>query len=289
MKKFMTILLIILIISISACKPSQPEIPRKTNGDLPEEPTQTMETSFDQPCKNVLYPLIRDNQWVYQLDYSGQSEDLNMSKFAISVSKTTDSMAEIGILDYDTGVVTKSEVLCSDGSIINFPFTELNMLLADVEGNLNLEYVSGIFIPSKSDFDQQNWENSWRTEYSASGVIHAEMEGEKITAELNSSSVTMDWKVVSTGDSVNTIAGSFNDVVSIERSVSIDIESMQAEIEGTSMNLSTTLKIDSILYFAPNIGLIKQDIENATVRFFGVDFPVGIGGSMELLSYHLAE
>jgi len=289
MKRKSLLIIATLIMIIAACSPSVPEIIEDSAVETPEELAQTTEPLPDQRCKNIIYPLAKDNQWVYEMTYSGQREEIPPSKFAISVAGTSDSTAEVGILDYDTGIVTKSAVKCREGAIINFPFTELNMLIAEVEGSLNLEYVSGIFMPSKTDFDQQNWENSWETEYSASGVIQAEMEGEQMSAELDASSVTMDWQVAGTGVSVETKAGSFNDAVKIERTVSIEIESMQAEIEGTSMEFSTTLKIDSVLYFSPNIGLVKQEIENATARFFGVDFPVGVGGSVELLSYNLAE
>jgi hypothetical protein len=204
---------------------------------------------------------------------------------AFTVSESGDTSAVLGALDYDTGVVTQTTVQCQDQTIVNFPITELNMVFGDLAGDIKVDYVSGVFMPSESEFEANGWAMEWETEYKASGNIDASFEGESLNAVLEESPVRMRWQVVSRGDSMQVPAGTFNDLVKINREISFDISSLTTYIEGSEMSFATTLTIVSNLWYAPHIGLIKQEVDAASIEVFGMNFPVDAWGYTELSSY----
>jgi len=91
--------------------------------------------------------------------------------------------------------------------------------------------------------------------------------------------------VAGTGETLEVAAGKFENLVKINRVISMDVSSLQANIEGSQVNVATTLTIDTNLWYAPRVGLIKQEIESASVKFYGINFPVEVSGSIELSEY----
>lgn len=251
-----------------------------------------VENTDSGACDNVFYPLKKDNQWIYKLDaymdnFENQEIESSSSDLALTVSEVSESSAVLAALDYDTGIVTQSTVQCEDQAIINFPLTELNMVFGDLAGNLDVEYVSGKFMPSKKDFAGSNWSLEWETEYKASGTLEANYDGETLSAVLSESPVKMRWQVTGTGESQEVAAGTFNDLVKINREITIDIQSLKTYIEGEQIDIATTLTLDTNMFYAANIGLIKQDINSASIKLFGINFPLEAWGFVELKSYTL--
>jgi hypothetical protein len=249
-----------------------------------------LEETIGDACNNIFYPLKKDNQWVYQLDtylddYAGQEVESASSDIALTVSEVNESTAKLGALDYDTGVVTESIVQCQDQTIINFPLTELNMVFGDLAGNLDVSYVNGKFMPSAQEFADNSWSLEWETEYKASGSLEANYDGEALSAVLSDSPVKMRWQVTGTGESMEVAAGLFNDLVKINREISIDITSLKTFIEGEQVDIATTLTLSTDMYYAPNVGLIKQEINSASINLFGFNFPIDAWGYIELKSY----
>lgn len=260
------------------------------NADAPV--IESVESSENGPCDNVFYPLKKDNQWIYRLDaymdnFEGQEIESSSSDLALTVSEVGESNAVMAALDYDTGIVTQTTVQCEDQAIVNFPLTELNMVFGDLAGSLDIQYVSGKFMPSKKDFAGSNWSLEWETEYKASGTLEANYDGETLSAVLSESPVKMRWQVTGTGETQDVAAGTFNDLVKINREISIDIKSLKTYIEGEQIDIATTLTLDTNMYYAANIGLIKQDINSASIKLFGINFPLEAWGFVELKSYTL--
>ena len=71
-------------------------------------------------------------------------------------------------------------------------------------------------------------------------------------------------------------AGAFDNLVKVNREISVDVSSLNAVIEGNEINVSTTLTVDTSMWFAPHIGLVKQEINAASVK--------GISGSISRLT-----
>lgn len=271
--------LFLLLLVLAGCKDQ-----KKVNAQSTETPLPVLKADI-HPCDNIFYPLTRDNQWIYQIEYDGQPSSDSLTETSLTIPEVGPSSAILAALDYDTGLVTQTTVDCQDGSIVNFPITELNFIPGEVNGQLDFQHKSGIFMPSEDQFINSNWELDWQTEYSANGELSAPFDGESFSATLSSSPVKMDWEVVGTGSTLSVPAGDFNDIVEIRRKIEIDVTSLEAMIAGQNINVSTTLTVVTNMVYAPHIGLIKQEFESASIRFFGRNFPIDTDGKIELKSY----
>ena len=80
-------------------------------------------------------------------------------------------------------------------------------------------------------------------------------------------------------------AGKFDNLVRINRKTSIDVSHLRTNIEDSEVNLSTTLTLDTDLWYAPDLGLVKQQINSVYLKFYGINFPVDIKGAIELQSF----
>lgn len=281
-KRFTTLLIFSVLIGFSAC--SKSESAEAVDEEIPAEETAPIAEPAANACDNPFYPLSLNNQWIYRLAIDQVDTD-EKADLALTVSERTDSSVVLAALDYDTGIVTQSTVQCNDGEIVNFPVTELNMILGLLSGELNLEYRSGRFMPALQEFEDADWDLEWETEYTANGDLQSTYEGETLTALLSDSPVKMDWKVTGTGETLEVAAGKFENLVKVNRVISMDVSSLQASIEGSQVNIATTLTIDTNLWYAPRVGLIKQEIESASVKIYGINFPVEVSGAIELSEY----
>jgi hypothetical protein len=235
-------------------------------------------------CDNIFYPLAANNSWSYRLNIDQVAADGNPD-LVVSVSESTPDSALISTSDFSTGQVTQSLVTCRQGAVVDFPVTELNLVLGMFSGDLDLKYESGIFMPSQEEFESNDWALEWETMYRANGNVRGSYEGDTITAELIDSPVKMRWKVIGTDETLDIPAGKFENLVKIERVITFDVSKLQTTIEGSEVNISTTLNVVMVLWYAPHVGLVNQDIESASVKFYGISIPVKINGSLELLEY----
>lgn len=238
----------------------------------------------DDPCNNIFYPLALDNQWIYQLQIVGEDGQPEISELGLTVSDVNESSAVLTTLDYGTGIVTQSTAECEDGSILNFPITEMNLVFGEVTGDMQLQYNSGVFMPSYSDFEAENWTNTWETDYTASVVINGIYNDEPVTIDLSESPVILSWQVIEKDGTIQVPAGNFNDAVLIKRKVTFEVTSLKATINGEVIEISTTLILNSSMWYSPYTGLLKQELDSATIKLYGIDFPIKAIGIIELKS-----
>jgi hypothetical protein len=142
-------------------------------------------------------------------------------------------------------------------------------------------------MPSENGLMDAGWQLDWKTSFTADGEISANADGETFRATFQSSPLDMDWKIVGTGGSLTVPAGYFENVVQLERSIKIEVDSLQAVVRGQHVNVSTTLNLLTEMYYAPGVGLLKEEFTSASVRLFGMNFPISGSGSMELISYRI--
>ena len=283
-KTSISILLLFLVISGSSCgKPEpQPAIEITENNGSNLEAAQPV--LKQGPCDNIFYPLALNNQWIYQLQIEGDDGQPEISELGLTVSEVNQSSAILAALDYDTGIVTQSTVECKDGSILNFPMTEMNLVFGEVSGDLQLKYNSGVFMPSQTDFEVENWTNTWETDLTASGMINGSFDNETVTIDLSDSSVKMSWQVTERDATIQVPAGNFHDVVLIKRTLTFEVSSLKTVLEGEVIDISTTLILTSNMWYSPFTGLLKQEIDSATISLYGINFPIGSTGKIQLKS-----
>ncbi len=257
--------------------------------EIPAQPekiehTQSSEAAAVPYCDNIFYPLAAKNSWSYRLNFDQIASDGNPD-LVMTVSESSPDSALISISDYTISQVTQSTATCRQGAVVDFPVTELNLVLGMFSGDLDMKYESGIFMPSLQEFEANDWALEWETVYRANGNLQGSYEGDTITAELIDSPVKMRWKIIGTDETLEVPAGKFENLVKVDRVISFDVSRLQTTIEGSEVNISTTLIVDTVLWYAPHVGLVNEDIESASVKFYGIGIPVEIDGSLELLEY----
>lgn len=280
---------ILLIVSPACGKPEN--APTTVDEEKPVEDTSKEEKPEAIPsgCNNILYPFSPGNEWIYESQFQGEDGQTEISEFAWSVTEASDTTAKLGTLFYDTGVVLNSEIVCENGAILNFPMTQLNMVFGDVEGDINYDFISGLFMPSEAEFEAGSWANTWETNIVSSGTITASYDGDTITMVLADSPINMKWEIAGKDLSITVPAGTFTNVVLVKQNLVYEINSMQINIEGEVMDIATTIVMNNNMWFAPTIGLLKQEVDSATVEFFGINFPIEPIGKVELKSTNTVE
>ena len=252
----------------------------------------TQNTTKEYMCDNIFYPLGMDNQWTYKLDaqigdYIGHEKQDFTTEATLAVAEINETDILLNQLDNEKEIINQSHVQYDDQAIVMFPLIEMNMIIGDMANSLDFEHVSGEFMPSEKDFTDNDWSLKWETEYEVSGILEANYEGKSFKAVFSESPVKMSWEVINTDNSLEVSAGSFDNLVKINREIKVDVTSLNAEIKGKQVNVGTTLIIDSDLYYAAEIGLIKETINKASIKVFGIKLPIEVQGSIDLASYSL--
>jgi hypothetical protein len=234
------------------------------------------------PCDNVLYPFFFGAHWVYQIDKQDGSA---ITKFGLTVVKVADSQATIDSLDMSTGITTQITADCDNGAIRNFPIISQNMLIGNtVASDFDMEYVGGLFAPAQSAFIDNDWLYNWTAEYIVSGTIQAQVEGETLSIVLQDTPLHMTWQTAGSGDAafepITVPAGSFERALKIENVISMDIS---LTLAGLPVNGKLTLR--STQWFEPFTGLLKAQIDSGEVSALGVNIPVAVKGTVELVEY----
>jgi hypothetical protein len=278
-----SILLIAIFLASSCGKPDTQLAVENSDIDVSNS-EENQPVIPDSPCNNIFYPLALDNEWIYQIQIEGEDGQPIISELGLTVSEVNESSAVLATLDYDTGVVTQSTAECEQGSILNFPMTEMNLVFGEVAGDMQLQYNSGVFMPSHTDFELGNWTNTWETDFTASGMINGIYDDETVTIALSESPVKMSWQVIEKDLNIQVPAGSFDGVVLIKHKLTFDVPSLKATLEGQVIDISTTLVLNSNMWYLPYVGLLKQELDSATINFYGIDFPIESIGKIELKS-----
>jgi hypothetical protein len=238
-------------------------------------------------CANTFYPMIPGHQWIYEATSEGET-----SKISLTVSEVNGNQATLNILYLQSGVTNEVTVECLDGAIINFPVLLLGFLFGDVDGQISIEHVDGVYAPNYETLAKQNWNHEWSGNYLASGTIEAEIEGDAMTGILEESPINMQWNTLGAGEAifepVTVQAGEYNRAIKLEREVELDITAEIVE-EGQSVSVSAVLILENNLWFEANVGQLKQEIENASVKLYGINFPVEMTGTVELVEFRSGE
>ncbi len=284
MKSKITFILAILALVTASLACGVEQAPDVTDVVPPPIPSATFTPDYSGPCANVLYPFVEGRQWVYQklgLEEDGSTPDPLTSKFGITVAEVNDSQAILNAVDLSTGATTQTTVDCQEGAITNFPLMTLGSLFGDyLGGDIEIVYVSGIFVPSEADLSASNWNMQWEGEYVAAGAVTLYAEGEETTVTLTDSPITMTWQ--NAGQETITVpAGTFENAYKVTRTTQI-----QATITAEGLTGQGTIFIETAHWFAPYVGLLKTEIVSAKLTTFGLTFPMEITGSVELFETH---
>ena len=252
-----------------------------TSADRTATATRTLTVATVQvsaaPCDNILFPIKIGQQWVYAVDTQGRSTPLNMTVAAVSGPD-----ARIDISNPNAGIFKETLVTCDNGSILSIPSVIFDNLL----GNVAVDYVSGVFVPSQATFEANHWNYAWRGNYRASGTVAVTYQGTNINLVLDKAPLTMDCHTTGTDNAA------FGPVavpaISVPNALKV-ICTVQAPVTGVvnGFSINGTLTGQTSLWFGLNIGLLKMQIDSATLNALGLSVGIpNVSGQVELLSFH---
>ncbi|MEZ0394908.1 MAG: hypothetical protein ABWK53_00530 [Anaerolineales bacterium] len=275
-------LLAILLVSAAACgsQATSQATPQATETVSLPTPTATSTPDYSGPCTNVLFPFLPDRQWVYQkrgMDETVTPDPLT-SRFGLTVAGVNDSQALLRAVDLGSGATTETFAECQEGAITNFPLMTLGSLFGNyLAGDIQVQYVSGLFAPSASALEASGWNMSWQGEYIASGTVTFSVEGDQTTVLLSDSPVTLRWQNAGQ-ETVTVPAGTFENAYRVNRTAQI-----QASITIEGLTGRATITIETVHWFAPYVGLLKSEVVSGSLTTFGITFPLEVSGSIELV------
>ncbi|MBI9045609.1 MAG: hypothetical protein JEZ06_14060 [Anaerolineaceae bacterium] len=314
--KFKIIVVIILVLIISACgfseitnliNPSNssedvaiPDAPIETASteeiiteatpdpsENEAEPAIENESVEDNPCNNVFYPMVKDNQWIYQVNAEEDS-----GQVGLTVSEQSGNQATVDAINIDTGLINQTLVTCDQGAINNFPMLTLSLIFGEfVDGGFELEYISGTFSPAYQQFIDSNWDLTWDGEYTIKGDLRVTDEEEEITVQLHEAPLRMKWETGDNGqptrESITVAAGTYPEAIKVSRELEMDV-SVTMDSMGDSISVDSVLILETTLWYEPYIGLLKQQIDSGDIIFKGMKFPIELDGTLELKEFRSA-
>lgn len=232
-----------------------------------------------QTCKNILYPVVAGQQWSYQANATGRIIDLNMSVLSVNGSQ-----GNVQVNLQPSGASKQVQVQCEGDVIRSFPFLSMDILFGNsINSSMTASYISGILAPNESAFMNNNWALAWSSQYLVSGNTILTWNNKQFDVALDNSTITLTCQTVGAGEAafenVAVAAGSF-------RALKV-VCSEQGPITATlnGIPVSGTVTGNSSQWFAPNIGLVKMQVDNAAVNILGVSFSIVSDNYLELKNY----
>jgi hypothetical protein len=281
-KLALVIPLIAVLVTGLACA-RQPSPGAGTQAPIQLIPTWTNTPIPAGPCANVFLPFVPGYQWIYRVDDGNDATD-DASQFGLTVSSAEGSQAQVDMLEVSTGVITHTTVDCQDGAIRNYPALTLATLFGDIAtGEAEVTYVDGIFMPAEADFVAAAWALDWTGDYTASGTLTVLEEGETTTGTLQESPVHVEWSLEGQ-EPVTVEAGSYPDAYKITRKAVVD-----ATVLAQGMSVRATLTLNTVQWYAAGVGLLKSEVESASLSYMGISFPVQVKSRAELVEFRTGE
>lgn len=239
--------------------------------------------TVSQPCNNILYPVKVGQGWSYQVSARGRTTQINMV-----VSAVGGQQGQIDVTSRASGIASRAIVDCDNGVIRNFPSMFNDLLFNNASnGTMNMQYVSGVLAPGQSAFEQNNWGLAWSGEYRISGSISVPFQGETYSMELNNSPTTLSCQTLATGsaafETITIAAGTFPQALRVACTGKSQVTST---INGHT--IVGTMIANSTQWFAPNIGLLKMQVDSVSLAAVGLSIPVNINGQVELTGFQPA-
>ena len=260
--------------------PATPASTPITGTPIPEAATASTPIALPQVCRNILYPMKVGQQWLYQETTTNRTDQLNMS-----IQSVDDARGNVMVKNLTTGTTKQVPVLCDGDVIRNFPLMSVDAGFFDGLGysNMTASYDSGVLLPDEAAFLSNNWALSWTSQYLVSGNTTINFNGSQVKVEMNKSIVTLTCQTLAAGDAafetVIVPAGTFRalKVVCTEQG--------QVNVAMNGMTFTGLAEGRSNQWFALNTGLVKMQVDQATIKVMGISFSILTNNNFELLSF----
>jgi len=267
-----------IVPTYSAMVPTITPIPI-TPSSITPTPVATI-TPVAQTCRNILYPMVPGAQWLYQETTSNRIDVLDTRVLSVN-----NSQGNVSVQNRTQGSTKQVQVLCDGDVIRNFPYISANALFFDELGYsaMTASYMSGVLAPNEAAFLNNNWALAWSSQYQVSGTTTLNILGKKVVVTMNNSPLTLTCQTLAAGDAafetVTVPAGTFR-VLKV-----VCTHLGQALVYVNGVPFSGQVEGRSNQWFALNTGLVKMQVEYASVRFLDIATSVLIDNNFELQSF----
>jgi hypothetical protein len=243
-------------------------------------PTPFTSAPAAQTCRNILYPVVVGQQWLYQAKALSRTDLLNMSILSVN-----NSQGNVLITNQSSGSTKQAQVQCDGDIIRSFPFISVDVLFGNnsLNSSMTASYVSGVLAPNEAAFLKNNWALAWSSQYLMSGNTIINRNGTQVNVTLNNSPVTLTCQTLAAGEAafetITVAAGTF-------RTLKV-VCSEQGQVTAIVNGVSVTGQAEgrSYQWFAPYIGLVKMQADYAVVRVFDIPISLLTENYLEMRSY----
>jgi hypothetical protein len=231
-------------------------------------------------CDNPLVPLALGNQWRYRATTTNGVFEYALSALERKDARTITTI--VGFNDIRNNQSVREQVICMEGAIENYPLFVMDMLFADHLNKIfNTYHDTGIYAPRHQTFAENNWMLTWEADYLTedSATITNPAGGPDLVV-LQSSPMHLSFAMDGTREPVNVPAGEYPQAYKVSHVFDLTVTiTLPTGGAGGNLTLYTTQ------WYEPYVGLVRAQLDSATLRTGGQEFDVPLQSIVELIEF----
>ena len=283
--------LLFLVFILTACVPAQAPSPTPivsvtntatSNPTVAPSPTimPSPTPAPHGPCDNPLVPLAIGNQWTYQVT----SEDRE-SQYTLKSLERADGRNIVTIVEltaHNNGNSVREPVVCMDAAIEDFPLFMMDMLFANYLNDFfNTYHERGIYAPAHEVFVENGWTMNWDAEYLTEDTAYIKNPlGASDLVILESSPMDLYFEMDGTREAVTVPAGEFLQTLKVKHVFNLTV-TLTLPTGGTG----GLLTIYTTQWYEPYVGLVRAQLDSASLRMGMQEFSVPMESTLELVEF----
>ena len=286
MKKTLSL---VLLLVLAACSPTisvPPTVPPTST--LVPTPTATVTPTStpvpNGPCDSPLLPLMTGSEWTYRVT-TESGESLYTLK-ALNRDDGRNIIIMVEFTDQKNGTTVLEPVVCMDGAIENFPLFVMGMHFSNyLVNDFNTYHDTGIYAPSYQTLVENNWSMDWTLKYLTEDYVNIKnpMSGSDLVV-MQSSVIDLLFETDGMREAVTVPAGSYPQALKAQHSFSIPV----------TLTLSTggtggVLTMDTTQWYEPYVGLVRAQVDKASLSFNQQEVTVPVVNTIELVEYKMGQ
>jgi hypothetical protein len=294
MKKFLSLL---LSLTLTACAPVMSLFTPPTftptltpTPNFTPTPTATLTPTLtptptpvpNGPCDNPLVPLATGNRWTYRVTTANGE-----ATYRLAVLERQDGANIVALVEYTdqkNNLTVQEPVICQEGAIENYPLFVMNMLFRDfLSDYIDTYHESGAYAPDYQSLAQNDWKMTWQADYLTEdeAYIKNPLGGSDLYI-LQSTPMELSFHMDGTQETVSTPAGNFAHAMKISQSYTMNVTITAA---GSGSGTSNTLTLQTTGWYEPYIGLVRAQIDSASLGAEGAGIGLPIESTLELVEF----
>jgi hypothetical protein len=221
-------------------------------------------------------PLAVGNQWTYRA--TTESGEALYTLKAVERQDGANVIVLVEFTDQKNGTSVQEQVVCLDGAIEGFPLFVMDMLFGDLMGkHVNTYHDSGVYAPAYASFAENDWVLDWGARYLTEEGVRIENPGEGLPLLIGQNSpIELSFQMDGTREPVTTGAGEYPGALKVTQSFLLP----------TTLGANgATLTLDTTQWYEPYVGLVRAQVDSASLDIFGQPVSVPMQSSLELVEF----